>query len=892
MKKIISTLALLVFSTTVYASPIYTYEETTPISNSISLTTVKEFHSDHNISYSYLKADLSDANTHLKLLTSSNGTDKLATVSDLAKTDSDTVGAVNGDFFSIYSGSKAFSLGIEIQDGKLIQSPINPSTMATVAETDGSVSMSYLDFHIMAVAPNGAYNEIRHLNKHTSYYGDILMFTKEFNNGYSPAPGGEVLEVVVSDGKITEFRRNMPPVQIPENGCVLTVSEGVNMFFANNFNVGDNIKFDYYITPYLYGASTAFGGGAMLVSDGQLVTEYSHVVSGYNPRTAVGVDKSGKTLYLVTVDGRQAASRGMTMSELGSLMLSLGCYNAVNLDGGGSTNMVASTLWQKDLHTVNSPTENRRVINAVGLSYTGESTNPYGIAVKSDRKTVFIGDSAALSYQIYNEYMRPLDGYVIYASDYGTVENGVFVAEKAGNATISARSGQAYGETSIFVVDKIDGIETKNYLNLSEGRSANLGILVFDNEGHYVAVENTAPFKITSSDPSVASVYGQTVTAHKNGTAIISVEKDGAIAYTSVAVGNEPLEYLNTFEEQCGTFSSYPTYVEGGFDISGAYMTSGSNSGRLLYDFSTEQEEAKAAYLNFTQKPQLHNSCNTITVKAYSETDFNHELWAQFTDGNGELFRVSLGKNLEGGKWHTLTGIIPKDNVRPVTLNRIYALYTPGETKDNSRIYLDDLSFISTKATEFVSAPQNVYNLPQAPQNSSSTFRIGGLLKNTDTLAAKLVNSKMTQAIGSSASSLLLKNTSTFGAKEDSNALYITVNTSKGGIQSTDSKQWDKMVQAINNSGKSNIFIISDNSVFGNSTLENDVILDYFASLNKNVFVITGGEKNTYKNINGVGYFTLATNPDEKFSLQTLDNCSCLEFKFGSQTTFDWVNIY
>ena len=97
--------------------------------------------------------------------------------------------------------------------------------MATVAKLDGEILMTYLEFHIMIVAPNGNYAEVRHLNKHTSYYGDILMFTDGFNGGYSPAPGGEVVEVVVEDGIITEFRRNMPPAEIPENGCILAVSE-------------------------------------------------------------------------------------------------------------------------------------------------------------------------------------------------------------------------------------------------------------------------------------------------------------------------------------------------------------------------------------------------------------------------------------------------------------------------------------------------------------------------------------------------------------------------------------------------------------------------------------------------------------------------------------------
>lgn len=60
-----------------------------------------------------------------------------------------------------------------------------------------------------------------------------------------------------------------------------------------------------------------------------------------HPRSAVGFSRDSTTLFLVTVDGRQPTSSGMDLLELSQLMLSLGAYEALNLDGGGSTTMVA-----------------------------------------------------------------------------------------------------------------------------------------------------------------------------------------------------------------------------------------------------------------------------------------------------------------------------------------------------------------------------------------------------------------------------------------------------------------------------------------------------------------------------------------------------------------------
>ncbi len=76
-----------------------------------------------------------------------------------------------------------------------------------------------------------------------------------------------------------------------------------------------------------------------------------------HPRTAIGMDQKGGMMWLVVVDGRQEGySEGMDLNELGRLMLDLGCWNAVNMDGGGSSIM---GLVQEDgeLHVVNSPSD-------------------------------------------------------------------------------------------------------------------------------------------------------------------------------------------------------------------------------------------------------------------------------------------------------------------------------------------------------------------------------------------------------------------------------------------------------------------------------------------------------------------------------------------------------
>ncbi len=73
-----------------------------------------------------------------------------------------------------------------------------------------------------------------------------------------------------------------------------------------------------------------------------------------HPRTAVGITQDGHVLF-VTADGRNAQAAGLSTPELAMIMKSLGCRDALNLDGGGSTSM-----WTARNGVVNFPSDNKR----------------------------------------------------------------------------------------------------------------------------------------------------------------------------------------------------------------------------------------------------------------------------------------------------------------------------------------------------------------------------------------------------------------------------------------------------------------------------------------------------------------------------------------------------
>jgi exopolysaccharide biosynthesis protein len=80
-----------------------------------------------------------------------------------------------------------------------------------------------------------------------------------------------------------------------------------------------------------------------------------------HPRSAICVDRLNN-LYLVAIDGRYDGSDGMFMSEIGELMLSLNCWDALNLDGGGSTLLYANG---QITNRPSDPTGPRKVVSAV-----------------------------------------------------------------------------------------------------------------------------------------------------------------------------------------------------------------------------------------------------------------------------------------------------------------------------------------------------------------------------------------------------------------------------------------------------------------------------------------------------------------------------------------------
>ena len=128
-------------------------------------------------------------------------------------------------------------------------------------------------------------------------------------------------------------------------------------------------SFDFSIAE-TWEVDDALHAGPVLMHEGKIrVTSDEEVFFGstipnIHPRTAAGYRNSGE-LVLLVVDGRQIDSRGVDLQELAILMRDLGCVEAINLDGGGSSAMVVDG---KLLNRPAGTTSQREVMSAIAVS--------------------------------------------------------------------------------------------------------------------------------------------------------------------------------------------------------------------------------------------------------------------------------------------------------------------------------------------------------------------------------------------------------------------------------------------------------------------------------------------------------------------------------------------
>jgi peptidoglycan hydrolase-like protein with peptidoglycan-binding domain len=309
------------------------------------------------------------------------------------------VAAVNGDFFNI--GDTEAPRGVGLANGELLNAPAagwNETAMFSQAAEGWTGRLSQVSLDATVTMPGGEATA-NYLNSPEVGENGLVIFTPiwgEASRASTVEGGSGIVEVVVTNGEVTDVNSGAGSGAIPE-GTVVLVGREAGGTAIGGLQVGDQVDVSY--GPAYEGDEVQVGitGNLVLMRDG-VIDVPDHPL---NPRTGVGFSADGKTLWLVALDGRSSSSAGMTYAQFGQFFKDLGADDALNLDGGGSTDMVAITPGEVELAVENVPSDGtqRAVPNGLGLTSTAFPAEcvmaTYGFASYPDLATGASGDEVA-----------------------------------------------------------------------------------------------------------------------------------------------------------------------------------------------------------------------------------------------------------------------------------------------------------------------------------------------------------------------------------------------------------------------------------------------------------------------------------------------------------------
>lgn len=142
-------------------------------------------------------------------------------------------------------------------------------------------------------------------------------------------------------------------------------------YYKDNSTKIHYIQKDEDVKQLLENAKWSIGAGWSLVKDGKIDLTNANVFDislQRHPRTLLGQKKDGSFIFVV-VDGRTSTNAGVTAQQSGEIMLKLGCWNAVSLDGGGSSEMIV------DGKIKNNLPEGERYIGSAVIAYRTDIDN-------------------------------------------------------------------------------------------------------------------------------------------------------------------------------------------------------------------------------------------------------------------------------------------------------------------------------------------------------------------------------------------------------------------------------------------------------------------------------------------------------------------------------------
>ena len=301
-----------------------------------------------------LEVDFKAGNTLRPVLSNDSvaGVETLSEIADRLP----NIAIVNGPYF-MRSGE---IIGLMKIDRMIVSTPDVARTSLGVMP-DGKLLFDTASYSGYAELPDGTKVPIDGVNRSR---GDSELILYNPYYAYWTLTSGDGMEYTVRGDRVTEVKAANS--LIPDGAVVLSAN-GRAAWQMSGLKLGSRVKIVQKMETAWDRAVQAVGAGPCLVKDGQiyLTTEDEQfggdVAGGRAPRTAVGVNAEGRAL-LVVVDGRRSTSVGLSLAELAQFMLDLGAVDAMNMDGGGSSEMIV------DGQIVNEPSDGRERRIGAGIA--------------------------------------------------------------------------------------------------------------------------------------------------------------------------------------------------------------------------------------------------------------------------------------------------------------------------------------------------------------------------------------------------------------------------------------------------------------------------------------------------------------------------------------------
>jgi len=284
-------------------------------------------------------------------------------LSQLVRTDK-AVAGVNADFFDIGDTGAPLGVGADRQRW-LLHAPRSGWNNTFLIDSAGTPRVISDPLYARIVPRGGPSRTITNFNSPVVAPNGIGLYTSAWGltTGRRVVDGARrVRQVVIRDGVVRSNGTTLSPGYTIRGSVLIGRGDGGGRL--RDLKVGRRVRIEKALGT---GARMAVGGSVQLIRGGKVLTRDNGEL---HPRTAIGIDRDRRLLHLVVVDGRSESSSGHTLLQLANLLRSLGDEDALNLDGGGSSTMVANDP-AGVLGVRNNPSDGsqRKVPNGLGFRY-------------------------------------------------------------------------------------------------------------------------------------------------------------------------------------------------------------------------------------------------------------------------------------------------------------------------------------------------------------------------------------------------------------------------------------------------------------------------------------------------------------------------------------------